>query len=88
MLAFDQVQRISARIAGALSALSSGDAYEIPQSDYRDPLVFQVARPVVLVAPSDEMQSAWTPPRSLSNRTLAIDLERIAAPRPEVRAVV
>ncbi|MBZ5610491.1 MAG: hypothetical protein LAP38_19695 [Acidobacteriia bacterium] len=83
MLAFDQVQRVPARIAGALSALSSGDAYEIPQADYRDPLVFQIARPVILIAPSDEMQTAWAPPRSFSNRTLTIDLAAIAAPRPE-----
>ena len=83
VLAFDQVQRIPARVAGALSALSSGDAYEIPQADYRDPLVCEIARPIILVAPSDELQSAWAPPRSLSNRTLAINLERIAAPRPE-----
>ncbi len=83
MLAFDHVRRISTRLAAALCAVSSGDAYEVPQADYRDPLVFQIARPIVLIAPTDETQTAWMPPRSLSNRTLTVDLPPIASPRPE-----
>jgi hypothetical protein len=38
---------------------------------------------VLLVAPIDEAEQAWTLPRSFSNRTLAIDLEPIGAQRPE-----
>jgi len=83
ILAFDQVQRIPARISQALCALSSGDALEIVQPDYRDPLVFQLARPMILIAPADETQPVWTPSRTLSNRTLSVDFSTIAAPRPE-----
>jgi hypothetical protein len=83
MLVFDQVHRIPPKISEALSAVSSGDALEIAQPDSRQPLTFQVARPVLLVAPIDEAEQAWTLPRSFSNRTLAIDLEPIGAQRPE-----
>ncbi len=38
---------------------------------------------MILVAPHDETQRAWTPPRTLTNRTLIIQLEHIARPRPE-----
>lgn len=37
----------------------------------------------MLIAPLDETQSPWTPTRTLSNRTLAIHLAPLAAPRPE-----
>jgi hypothetical protein len=83
ILAFDQVERIPSRISQALCAISSGDALEIAQPDYRDPVVFQLARPVILIAPKDETQPAWIPSRTLSNRTLRIDFSPIAAPRPE-----
>jgi hypothetical protein len=83
ILAFDQVERIPSRISQALCAISSGDALEIAQPDFRDPIVFQLARPMILIAPKDETQPAWIPPRTLSNRTLSIDFPPIAAPRPE-----
>ena len=83
ILAFDQVHRIPAKIADALCAISSGDAFEIAQPDQRDPIVFQIARPMILIAPHDETQPAWTPPRTLASRTLAIQLEHIGRPRPE-----
>jgi len=83
ILAFDQIHRLTATIAEALCAISSGDAFEIAQPDQRDPIVFQIARPVILIAPHDETQRAWTPPRTLASRTLTIQLEHIARPRPE-----
>jgi hypothetical protein len=83
ILAFDQIERIPSRISQALCAISSGDALEVAQPDYRDPVVFQLARPVILIAPKDETQPAWTPSRTLSNRTLSIDFPSLAAPRPE-----
>jgi hypothetical protein len=83
ILIFDQVHRVPNKISETLCALSSGDAIEISQPDLRDPLVFEVARPIILVAPHDETQRAWTPPRTLANRTVTIHLDRIARPRPE-----
>jgi ABC-type dipeptide/oligopeptide/nickel transport system ATPase subunit len=83
MLAFDPVHRVSSKIADALSAISSGDTLEMAQPDSRQPRVFQVSRPILLVAPSDENERTWAPPRSFSNRTLAINLEPIAAQRAE-----
>jgi hypothetical protein len=83
ILIFDQVHRVPNKISETLCALSSGDAIEIAQSDLRDPLVFEVARPIILVAPHDETQRAWTPPRTLANRTVTVHLDRIARPRPE-----
>lgn len=73
MLVFDQVHRVPAKIAGALSAISSGDTLEIAQR----------ARPMVFVTPSDECDRAWSLPRSFSNRTLTVDLEPIACPKSE-----
>jgi hypothetical protein len=83
ILAFDHVHQVPSKIAEALCALSSGDAFEVPQPDYRDPLTFQVARPIVLIAPTDETQPAWTPSRSLSNRTLAIQMKPPTSMLPE-----
>jgi hypothetical protein len=83
ILVFDLVHRIPYKISEALCAISSGDALEITQPDLRDPLVFQIARPMILIAPHDETQRAWTPPRTLANRTLTVQLEHIARPRPE-----
>ncbi len=83
ILIFDQVHRVPNKISETLCALSSGDAIKITQPDLRDPLVFEVARPIILVAPHDETQRAWTPPRTLANRTMTIHLDRIAFPRPE-----
>ncbi|HLK20971.1 MAG TPA: hypothetical protein VKT81_18600 [Bryobacteraceae bacterium] len=83
ILIFDQVHRVPTKISETLCALSSGDAIEINQPDSRDPLVVEVARPIILIAPHDETQRAWTPPRTLANRTITIHLERIARPRPE-----
>jgi len=83
VLTFDQVHRVPTKISDALAAISSGDTLEIPQPDHRQPLVFQVARPIILAAASDEAERAWVPPRSFSNRTLAIRLDPISAPRAE-----
>ncbi len=83
ILAFDLVHRVPFKISEAMCAISTGDALEITQPDLRDPLVFQVARPMILIAPHDETQRAWTPPRTLANRTITIQLEHIARPRPE-----
>ncbi len=83
ILAFDFVHRVPHKIAEALCAISSGDALELTQPDLRDPIVFQVARPIILIAPHDETQNAWTPSRTLANRTITIRLERLARPRPE-----
>jgi hypothetical protein len=43
----------------------------------------ELARPIILIAPLDETQSPWTPPRSLANRTVVVDLVPIAVPRTE-----
>ena len=83
ILVFDLVHRLPSKISDALCAISSGDALEITQPDLRDPIVFQVARPMILIAPQDETQHAWTPSRTLRSRTLAITLDHIARPRPE-----
>jgi putative DNA primase/helicase len=83
ILIFDQVHRVPNKISDTLCALSSGDAIEITQPDLRDPLVFEVARPIILIAPHDETQRAFTPPRTLARRTLTVQLEQIARPRPE-----
>jgi hypothetical protein len=82
ILVFDQAYRIPTKISEALCALSSGDALEIARAD-RDPLVLQLARPLILIAPADETRATWTPPRTLSNRTLTIDLPPIITLRPE-----
>jgi len=83
VLAFDLVHRIPNKISEALCAISSGDALETSQPDARDPIVLQIARPMILIAPEDETLTAWTPSRTLANRTLTIRLEPIARPRPE-----
>ncbi len=83
ILAFDHVQRIPSKISQALCAVSSGDALEITQPDYRDPLVCQIARPMILCVPEDDAARAWAPPRALSNRTLNVQLPAITSLRPE-----
>ena len=83
ILVFDHVHRIPVKISEALCAISSGEAVETAQPDYRDSAFAEIARPIVLIAPLDEAQSPWTPLRSLSNRTITVDLAPIAAPRPE-----
>jgi putative DNA primase/helicase len=83
ILVFDQVHRIPIKISAALCAVSSGVAVETAQPDYRDSALAEIARPIILIAPLDETQSPWVPTRSLSNRSLTIHLDPIAAPRPE-----
>jgi putative DNA primase/helicase len=83
ILVFDQVHRIPIKISEALCAISSGEAIETAQPDYRDNTLAEIARPIILLAPLDEAQSPWTPTRSLANRSLTIDLTPIAAPRSE-----
>jgi hypothetical protein len=70
ILVLDPVHRVPPQISEALCALSSGDTL--------------IARPIVLVSPYDDVESAYTPPRTLANRTLAINLPAIAAPRAEL----
>ena len=83
ILVFDQIHRIPIKISEALCAISSGDALEVAQPDARDSALVEIARPMILIAPLDEAQSPWNPPRSLANRSLTVDLPPIAAPRPE-----
>lgn len=83
ILVLDMVHRVPNKLSETLCAISSGDALEIRQPDQRDPLVFEVARPIILVVPHDETQRAWTPSRTLERRTLIIQLAHIAKPLPE-----
>lgn len=83
ILAFDHVHRIPAKVSESLCAISSGEAIETAQPDYRDNALAEIARPIILAAPVDEAQSPWMPTRSLSTRSLTVDLTPIAAPRPE-----
>jgi hypothetical protein len=83
ILVFDQIHRVPLKISEALCAISSGDALEVAQPDARDAALIEIARPMILIAPLDEAQSPWNPPRSLANRSLTVDLPAIAAPRPE-----
>ena len=83
ILVFDQVHRVPIKISEALCAIASGDALEVAQPDARDAALVEVARPMILIAPLDEAQAPWNPPRSLANRSLTVDLAPIAAPRPE-----
>ena len=83
ILVFDQIHRVPIKISEALCAISSGDALELAQPDARDRALIEIARPIILIAPLDEAQSPWNPPRSLANRSLMVDLPPIAAPRPE-----
>ena len=83
ILVFDQIHRVPLKISEALCAISSGEALEIAQPDARDAALLEIARPIILIAPIDEVQSPWNPPRSFANRSLAVDMPPIAAPRPE-----
>ena len=83
ILVFDHVHRIPIQISEALCALASGDALETAQPDYRDAAVAEIARPIILVAPHDEAQSPWMPTRSLSARSLTLDLAAFPEPRAE-----
>lgn len=85
ILAFDHVERIPSKISQALCSISSGDAIEITQPDYRDPVVCQIARPLILCVAEDGTPSRWTPSRALSNRALCVPLPRISALRPEAQ---
>ena len=82
VVAFDPVHRIPTTISEALCAVSSGDTLEVARSD-GDPVAYRVARPLILIAPKEEKGAAWAPPRTMSNRTLMVDLEAIPALRPE-----
>jgi hypothetical protein len=82
ILAFDQVYRIPYKISETLCALSSGDPLEIARTD-RDPFVLQFARPLILITPTDETRVAWAPSRTLSNRTVIVDLSPVGRLRPE-----
>jgi hypothetical protein len=82
-LVFDHVHRIPIKISDALCAISSGEAIETVQPDYRDNVLAEIARPIILIAPLDETQAPWTPTRSLSSRSLTIDLAPLDAPCPE-----
>jgi putative DNA primase/helicase len=44
----------------------------------------EFGRPVILIAPGDELQHSWSPAPALSNRTLTIDLWQIHEPRSEL----
>lgn len=83
ILAFDDAYQLSPKISGALCAIASGDALQILQPDLRDALEVPIARPIILVAPHDETKSAWTPSRSLSNRTLLIERTPLKRLQPE-----
>jgi len=83
VLVFDHVHRIPIKICEALCAISSGEGIETTQTDFRDPAVAEIARPMVLIAPLDEAQAPFTAPRSLANRSIAMDLAAIEAPRTE-----
>ena len=83
ILAFDDAYRFSPKISEALCAVSSGDALSIAQPDSRDALEFEIARPIILAAPHDETQPAWTPARSLSNRTVMIQRNPIKRLLPQ-----
>jgi hypothetical protein len=73
ILVFDQVYRVPSKMSEALCALSSGDAPETVRS----------ARPLILITPTGETRTSWSPSRSFSNRTLTIDLPPLAVLRPE-----
>ena len=84
---FDQVHRIPPNISSAISALSTGDSFEVRQPDRRDALTFELARPVILIAPSDAVARGWTASQSLASRTVTIDLDVISAPLPEAHVM-
>jgi energy-coupling factor transporter ATP-binding protein EcfA2 len=83
ILVFDHVHRIPPKISEALCGISSGEAIETAQPDYRDSALTEIARPIILIAPVDDARSAWSPAPSLSKRSLTIHLAPIAEPRAE-----
>jgi putative DNA primase/helicase len=83
ILVFDHVHRIPPKISEALCGISSGEAIETAQPDYRDSALTEIARPITLIAPLDDARSAWSPTPSLSKRSLTIHLASIAEPRSE-----
>jgi energy-coupling factor transporter ATP-binding protein EcfA2 len=88
ILVFDHVHRIPPKISEALCGISSGEAIETAQPDYRDSALTEIARPIILIAPVviapvDHARSAWSPAPSLSTRSLTIHLAPIAEPRTE-----
>ena len=83
ILVFDNVHRIPPKISEALCGISSGEAIETAQPDYRDSALTEIARPIILIAPLDDARSAWSPTPSLSKRSLTIHLAPIAEPRAE-----
>src|SRR5580698_3428526 len=83
ILVFDHVHRIPPKISEALCGISSGEAIETAQPDYRDNALTEIARPIILIAPLDETQSPWAPTRSLSKRSLTNHPASIAEPRAE-----
>ena len=77
------MNRIPSKIAAGICALSSGDAFEMGRAD-REPIVMQLARPVILVsAATDDATPAWNLPRTLAARALSIDLPPMGALRAE-----
>ena len=87
VVTFNHVQRLPPNICAALASIVTGDAFDIRQPDRREAASVELARPVILIAPSDGTSRDWTVPRSLSNRTVTIDLEVISTPLPEARVV-
>jgi putative DNA primase/helicase len=83
ILVFDNVHRIPPKISEALCGISSGEAIETAQPDYRDNALTEIARPIILIAQVDDARSVWSPTPSLSNRSLIVDLAPIAEPRTE-----
>ena len=73
ILVFDQVYRVPSKMSEALCALSCGDTLEIARA----------ARPLILITPTGETRTGWSPSRNLSSRTITIDLPPITALRPE-----
>lgn len=83
ILAFDNVHRVPTKISETLCAISSGDALDVAQPDARNPVVFQIARPMILIVPVEQTRAAWMPSPSLSNRSLLLDLPPLPDLRPE-----
>ena len=83
ILCFDDVCRLSPKIAESLCAVSSGDALRVPQPDSRDALELEIVRPIILVAPQHDTNGAWFPPRGLSNRTTTVRRKQVSRPQPE-----
>jgi hypothetical protein len=83
ILVFDHVHRIPIKISEALCAVASGEGIETAQPDYRDGALAEIARPIILIASGDQVLPPWTPARSLSNRSLTIDLAALTDPRAQ-----